>query len=182
MPRTGKRGKYKLRPLSPKQITMFKYLIDYISRNEFPPSIREIGDHAGIPSTSVVNYNLNKLEEHKLIFRWKEVSRAIRINWPRAVELGFAPHREEKQRLFQIPLLGNIVASNPVNVRSQHLVASARTRRGLVRIGFRPPERFRPARTGGFHGGVQHSGQRHRPDGSRFRGAQRRYGERVADR
>lgn len=131
MPRTGKRGKYKLRPLSPKQITMFKYLIDYIDSREYPPSIREIGDHAGIPSTSVVNYNLNKLEEHKLIFREKEVSRAIRINWPRAVELGFAPQHEDKHRLFQIPLLGNIVASNPVNVGEVSTWSQASERVGV---------------------------------------------------
>ncbi|MEZ4633397.1 MAG: hypothetical protein R2856_00170 [Caldilineaceae bacterium] len=35
----------------------------------FPPSIREIGQAVGITSTSVVKYNLNKLERDELIVR-----------------------------------------------------------------------------------------------------------------
>ena len=116
MPRSGKRGKYKLRPLSDKQVTMFKFILEYIDKHEFPPSIREIGDAAGIPSTSVVNYNLNKLVEHRLISRWKEVSRAIKINRQRASDMGFAVDPPRVPPLKKVPILGNVVASNPVNV------------------------------------------------------------------
>lgn len=120
MPRTGKRGKYKLRPLTEKQISIFNYLVDYITQNEFPPSIREIGDAAEIASTSVVNYNLNKLEEHGLISRWKEVSRAIKINKPKALEFGLYAGDMAEDKILQVPVLGNIVASNPVNVGEVH--------------------------------------------------------------
>lgn len=116
MPRSGKRGKYKLRPLSQKQVAMFNFIVDFVQENEFPPSIREIGDAAGIPSTSVVNYNLNKLVEHNLIVRWKEVSRAMRINKQRAVEMGFEVTGPITPPLRKVPILGNVVASEPVNV------------------------------------------------------------------
>ncbi len=125
MPRTGKRGKYKLRALSPKQKSMFTFLVDYIQKNEFPPSIRETGDAVGIDSTSVVNYNLNKLEEHGLISRWKEVSRAIKINRPRARELGFQVDDTDDEKMMAVPVLGNIVASNPVDVGQAHTWQSA---------------------------------------------------------
>ncbi len=45
-----------------------------------PPSIREIGEKVGISSTSVVNYNLAKLEEYELIARDREVSRGLSLN------------------------------------------------------------------------------------------------------
>ena len=42
-----------------------KRMLDFIQRftvdNGYPPSTREIGDAADISSTSVVNYNLNRL-------------------------------------------------------------------------------------------------------------------------
>ncbi len=126
MPRSGKRGKYKLRPLSDKQIRMFKFILEYLDKREFPPSIREIGDAAGIPSTSVVNYNLNKLVEHRLISRWKEVSRAIKINRRRASDLGFAVAPPRVPPLKKVPILGNVVASNPVNVGELHTWNGAR--------------------------------------------------------
>ncbi len=125
MPRTGKRGRYKLRPLSEKQKNMFKFLVEYIQKNEFPPSIRETGDAVGIDSTSVVNYNLNKLEEHGLILRWREVSRGIKIIRPRARELGFQVDDIDTEKMMTVPVLGNIVASNPVDVGEAHTWQSA---------------------------------------------------------
>ncbi len=125
MPRTGKRGKYKLRALSPKQKNMFNFLVEYIHKNGFPPSIRETGDAVGINSTSVVNYNLNKLEEHRLISRWREVSRAIKINYPRARELGFQVDDTDDNKVMAVPVLGHIVASNPVDIGQVHTWQSA---------------------------------------------------------
>lgn len=120
MSRKGKRGKYKLRALTTKQKDMFAFLHDYIARHEFPPSIREIGDHVGIASTSVVNYNLNKLEEHGLIARWRQVSRAIKLNMGRAYEMGLTDHKDVNTKMLSIPVLADIVASNPVNVGEVH--------------------------------------------------------------
>lgn len=120
MPRSGKRGKYKLRPLSDKQVSMFKFILEFIDKHEFPPSIREIGDEVGIPSTSVVNYNLNKLCEHRLISRWKEVSRAIKVNRQRASDMGFAVDPPRVPPIQKVPILGVVVAGNPVNVGELH--------------------------------------------------------------
>lgn len=69
-----------------------KKILEYIIKvdNDIPPTIREIGEAVNISSTSVVNYNLNKLEELELVTRKKEVSRGLRPNWDKLRELGMA--------------------------------------------------------------------------------------------
>ncbi len=67
--------------LSDRQRHILEFIIDFVNDNEFPPTIREIGEQVGISSTSVVNYNLAKLEELGLITRRKEVSRGLSLNW-----------------------------------------------------------------------------------------------------
>ncbi|MBZ0276524.1 MAG: hypothetical protein K8I60_10285 [Anaerolineae bacterium] len=47
--------------LSERQRNILRYMDKYVEEHGFPPTIREIGEATGINSTSVVNYNLNKL-------------------------------------------------------------------------------------------------------------------------
>ena len=47
--------------LSERQRNMLRYIERYIQDHGFPPTIRQIGENTDINSTSVVNYNLNKL-------------------------------------------------------------------------------------------------------------------------
>ena len=68
----------------------------------YPPSIREIGKHANISSTSVVNYYLNQLEEWGHIERDKKVSRGVRLT---------GQLKASFNDLMSIPLLGMIGAS-----------------------------------------------------------------------
>jgi len=74
--------------LSERQEKILKYIMSV--DNDIPPTIREIGEAVNISSTSVVNYNLTKLEELDLVTRRKEVSRGLRPNWDRLRELGMA--------------------------------------------------------------------------------------------
>lgn len=59
---------------------IYQFLIDYTSKNLYPPTIREIGDAVGLSSTSTVSEHLKKLEEAKLIVRPK-------LNEPRTITL-----------------------------------------------------------------------------------------------
>ncbi len=91
--------------LSARQKAMLKFIGSFVNDNGYPPTIREIGKACNISSTSVVNYNLNKLEREGLIVRDREVSRGLRLaNMPVA------------QANFTVPLVGRIVASEPVPV------------------------------------------------------------------
>jgi repressor LexA len=100
--------------LSKRQQTMLAYIWDYIRDAGRPPTIREIGQAAKISSTSVVNYNLTKLAEKGYIDRDAEVSRGLRLT-DRAAQL-FGSIEDAVRSLVRIPLVGNIVASEPVEV------------------------------------------------------------------
>lgn len=93
--------------LSERQQRILTYIRDYIASNGYPPSIREIGAAVGISSTSVVNYNLNKLEQAGLIKRGREVSRGIQLQEDQTVARRVSLH---------IPLIGRIVAGEPIPV------------------------------------------------------------------
>ena len=94
--------------LRPRQQQILDFIQRYVDEHNYPPTIREIGSAVGITSTSVVNYNLEKLEEMKLIERNREVSRGLRL-----LELDpkAAPVRGR-----QVPLYGAIAAGIPIPV------------------------------------------------------------------
>jgi repressor LexA len=100
--------------LSQRQQKMLDYIWKYIKELGRPPTIREIGQAATISSTSVVNYNLTKLAEKGYIDRDAEVSRGLRIT-EKAQRL-YEVANEALNNLVRIPLVGDIVASEPVEV------------------------------------------------------------------
>ena len=68
-----------MKDLSSKQDQILEFLRSFIEDKDYPPSIRDIQEGCGISSTSVVDYNLRKLEEKGYIRRDREVSRGIEI-------------------------------------------------------------------------------------------------------
>jgi len=91
--------------LSPKQQRILQFLHDFIEEKDYPPSIRDIQQGCDVSSTSVVDYNLKKLEEKGYIRRDREVSRAIEL-------LGGSGER--RRRPVSVPLLGKIAAGLPI--------------------------------------------------------------------
>ncbi len=65
--------------LSDRQVRMLEFIRSYFEEHFYPPTIREIGKAVGIPSTSVVKYNLERLQEKGFIERSSEVSRGLRL-------------------------------------------------------------------------------------------------------
>lgn len=94
--------------LSGKQRDIYEFLREFIEERDYPPSIRDIQDGCHISSTSVVDYNLRKLEEKGFIRRDREVSRGIEI-------LGA---RGRRPRIVEVPLVGSIAAGQPIPVPS----------------------------------------------------------------
>lgn len=126
--------------LSDRQRKILQFIVGFVGENEFPPTIREIGEQVGISSTSVVNYNLAKLEELGLITRRKEVSRGLSLNWDRLQELSpaimmspsatsqptsaikngaNAQNENYVQSLMRVPVLGAIAAGQPIQVEAR---------------------------------------------------------------
>lgn len=107
------------KPLSKRQQNILNYISDYMQKNRRPPTIREIGRAVGISSTSVVNYNLTKLKEKGFLHRDAEVSRGLRLTTKARQEFGQAVSAAADAvagRLVRVPLLGNIVAGEPIQV------------------------------------------------------------------
>jgi repressor LexA len=93
--------------LSDRQQRIYRFIRHFSREHHYPPTIREIGSALDITSTSVVNYNLNKLEDAGLIERDREVSRGLKItddaDW-------------ESRGMVSVPLLGAIAAGEPIPV------------------------------------------------------------------
>ena len=95
-----------MKEVSGKQADILEFLQHFLSEKDYPPSIRDIQEGCGISSTSVVDYNLRKLEEKGLIRRDREVSRGIEL-------LG---SKGRRARIVEIPVLGAIAAGSPIPV------------------------------------------------------------------
>ncbi len=98
--------------LSERQRKMLDFIQKFSQQNGYPPSIREIGEAVGISSTSVVNYNLNRLVEEGYVARDQNVSRGIRLTEK------LARASERLTNIVRIPLVGRIFASEPVHLPS----------------------------------------------------------------
>lgn len=98
--------------LSEKQQLILEFLETFIAEHDYPPSIRDIQNGCNISSTSVVDYNLKRLEEKGLIRRDREVSRAIEL----LNGLG-----ERRRRTVAVPLLGKIAAGIPIPVHPEQV-------------------------------------------------------------
>tara|TARA_B110000438_G_scaffold223723_1_gene217360 strand:+ start:738 stop:1388 length:651 start_codon:yes stop_codon:yes gene_type:complete len=90
-----------IKPLTEKQKDILKFIEAYIEEYDYPPSIRDIQNNCDISSTSVVKYNLDRLQEKGLMNRDSEVSRSISLN------------TETKVNSISVPVLGTITAGQP---------------------------------------------------------------------
>lgn len=95
-----------MQDLSPRQAKILEFLRSYIEEKDYPPSIREIQEACGISSTSVVDYNLRKLEEKGYIRRDRDISRGIELLHPNG----------RRPRVVEVPILGTIAAGQPIPV------------------------------------------------------------------
>src|SRR3990172_4510678 len=95
-----------MKDLFQKQDQILGFLRTFIEEKDYPPSIRDIQEGCGISSTSVVDYNLRKLEEKQQIRRDREVSRGIEI----------LTARGRRSRVVEVPILGSIAAGQPIPV------------------------------------------------------------------
>lgn len=97
--------------LSDRQRSMLQFIADYTVDFGRPPTIREIGTDCDITSTSVVNYNLKKLEKDGFLERGEKMSRGIRL-LDKAFEVDgvVSADRRPSVDLLQVPIAGNIFA------------------------------------------------------------------------
>ena len=91
--------------LTQRQQSVFDFVVGYIDRHGYPPSIREIGAAFGISSLRGVTVHLDALEKKGFIRR-ESTSRSIQILRPHASPDGSA--------FLRVPILGTIAAGTPL--------------------------------------------------------------------
>ncbi len=108
--------------LSKRHQLILKFLAKFQEQNGYSPSIREIGKSISVRSTSLVDYYLKQLEQMDYISREQHISRSIRLIKPMEPSKSAAERISEGIRqagsaiddLLSIPVLGRIVASEPI--------------------------------------------------------------------
>ena len=93
--------------LTPTQEEILNFITETIRKHDRSPTIREIGERAGISSTNGVRYHLSILEKLGYIKRSKGISRGI--EW---LEHHVKVSRE--RNTVEIPLVGRVAAGVPV--------------------------------------------------------------------
>ncbi|MGN0797636.1 MAG: transcriptional repressor LexA [Christensenellales bacterium] len=83
----------------------YQFIKDFVARNNYPPSVREICSVVGFKSTASAQYYLTKLEENGLIRKSDGKNRTIEI-----VDNDCTP----SQDYAKVPFLGNIAAGEPL--------------------------------------------------------------------
>lgn len=92
--------------LSDKQKNIVKFIERFLNEKGYPPSIRDIQMGCRISSTSVVDYNLNILEDRGHISRHADVSRGIRL----------LTKTTASPVMVNVPVVGMIAAGEPIPV------------------------------------------------------------------
>ena len=95
-----------IKSLSPKQERIINFVTEFLHDKGYPPTIRDIAAGCGISSTSVVAYNLDKLEQAGYIRRHSDISRGIEFLTP----------QQKGGKLVYIPIAGVIAAGEPIPV------------------------------------------------------------------
>jgi len=101
--------------LTARQQEIWNYLVEYVDRHGYPPTVREIGEHVGLASPSTVHAHLANLERAGLLRRDPTKPRALELigRERREVEPG------EERDVARLPLVGEIAAGGPLLAEEQ---------------------------------------------------------------
>ena len=102
--------------LTARQQEIWQFLVDYVDRHGYPPTVREIGEAVGLASPSTVHAHLANLERAGLLRRDPTKPRALDLIGHRRESRGFDENRDQPAavELQKLPLLGQIAAGSPL--------------------------------------------------------------------
>jgi repressor LexA len=98
--------------LTARQQEIWQFLVDYVDRHGYPPTVREIGEAVGLASPSTVHAHLANLERAGLLKRDPTKPRALDLIGHRRESRADETARETD--LPKLPLLGQIAAGSPL--------------------------------------------------------------------
>jgi repressor LexA len=102
--------------LTARQQEIWQFLVDYVDRHGYPPTVREIGEAVGLASPSTVHAHLANLERAGLLRRDPTKPRALDLIGHRRESRGLDQNRDAPVtiELQKLPLLGQIAAGSPL--------------------------------------------------------------------
>ncbi len=95
--------------LSGKRKEILTFIDEYITNNNFPPSVREIGDAVGLASPSSVHSQLKTLHKGGYLKRHPDKPRALEVCWVPGSNAVL-----ERRPVKHIPLVGEVAAGTNV--------------------------------------------------------------------
>jgi repressor LexA len=99
--------------LTARQQEIWNYLVEYVDRHGYPPTVREIGEHVGLASPSTVHAHLANLERAGLLRRDPTKPRALELIGRERREADPAT-QAERNDFTRLPLVGQIAAGGPM--------------------------------------------------------------------
>jgi repressor LexA len=93
--------------LTGRQQEIWDFLVEYVDRHGYPPTVREIGESVGLASPSTVHAHLANLERAGLLKRDPTKPRALEL-------VGREPASVRGADLPKLPLVGQIAAGGPL--------------------------------------------------------------------
>ena len=97
--------------LTARQQEIWNFLVEYVDRHGYPPTVREIGERVGLASPSTVHAHLANLERAGLIKRDPTKPRALELTGRALLAGKTVP---EAAHVHQLPLVGQIAAGGPL--------------------------------------------------------------------
>ena len=98
--------------LTARQQEIWNYLVEYVDRHGYPPTVREIGEEVGLASPSTVHAHLANLERAGLLRRDPTKPRALELIGRERREA--QPVAGEMADVLRLPLVGEIAAGGPL--------------------------------------------------------------------
>ena len=95
--------------LTGRQKEIWEYLVGYVERHGYPPTVREIGEAVGLASPSTVHAHLANLERAGFLRRDPTKPRALELTGKRRED----PARARREA-HALPLVGQIAAGGPL--------------------------------------------------------------------
>jgi repressor LexA len=102
--------------LTARQREIWNFVVEYVERWGYPPTVREIGDAVGLASPSTVHAHLANLERAGLLRRDPTKPRALELlarRSPASVPAAAAP-QPQPEAVPRLPLVGDIAAGGPL--------------------------------------------------------------------
>ena len=98
--------------LTSRQQRILTFMRDWVQRQGYPPSVREIGEAVGLVSPSSVAYQLKELEKKGYLRRDPNRPRAVDVRLPESD--GDAQQALATPTPAYVPMLGRIAAGSPI--------------------------------------------------------------------